>query len=208
MILGLHSGNKEIFSLNQNQTFSTENVTSADNQQERLEKQIYTHVESELGGYITGFVDGEGSFNISLRKKSDYSTRWQPVLSFNVSQRDITMLNLLQRIFQCGIIKRRKDGLHSYDVTNPEALQQRIIPFFQTFKFKSINKSKNFAIFVQAVELMLRKEHLQPNGLRKLLLLRENINMGKGRTRKYSFSDVFQESSETTRRAPPVVGKI
>ena len=27
----------------------------------------------EWGHYISGFVDGEGSFNVSLRKKSDHT---------------------------------------------------------------------------------------------------------------------------------------
>lgn len=64
----------------------TENANNADNQQERL---------SQLGNYIAGFVDGEGSFNVSLRKKSDYKIGWQVVLSFNVSQKDPTVLYII-----------------------------------------------------------------------------------------------------------------
>ena len=58
--------------------------------------------------YISGFVDGEGSFNVSLRKKIDYRLGWQPVLSFNVSQREITILALMKRYLKCGIIKKDK----------------------------------------------------------------------------------------------------
>jgi len=47
---------------------ATENVFSAENQQERplgwLEK-----IPSELRYYLTGFTDGEGSFNVSYAKK-------------------------------------------------------------------------------------------------------------------------------------------
>ena len=83
-------------------------------------------VPEKIGWYFAGFVDGEGSFNISLRKKTDYKIKWQPVLSFNVSQRERTILALMKRYFGCGIIKRRKDGLYSYDVTNPKAIQEKL----------------------------------------------------------------------------------
>lgn len=161
-----------------------------------------SQIPSNFAWYISGFVDGEGSFNISLRRKNDYEVKWQPVLSFNVSQRDITILALMKRHFGCGIVKRRKDGLHSYDVTNPKSLHDVIIPFFNQYHFFSAAKKKNFALFKQAVLIMYRKEHLKTEGFKKILEIREKLNVGAGRTRKYTMSGVLQliaESSETTR---------
>lgn len=170
-----------------------------DNQQERPKQSRV--IPDELGWYFAGFVDGEGSFNISLRKKADYKQQWQPVLSFNVSQRDGSILELMQSHFKCGIIKQRRDGLYSFDVTNPTAIQKIIIPFFTKYNFLSSNKKTNFSIFKKAVKIMYQKQHLKKEGLIKLLELREDINKGKGRTRKYSLQDVL-ESSETIRRTP------
>lgn len=170
------------------------------NQQERPKTSI-DRVPDNLGWYFAGFVDGEGSFNISLRKKADYRQQWQPVLSFNVSQRDKTILVLMKKHFKCGIIKQRRDGLYSFDVTNPKAIQEIIVPFFNQYNFLSSSKSKNFLIFKKAVELMYNKQHLKEEGFLKLLKLREILNKGKGRTRKYSINDVM-ESSETTRQVP------
>lgn len=181
----------------------TDNALSAENQQERPNTLIDLNIIPEkIAWYIAGFVDGEGSFNISLRKKQDYRLIWQPVLSFNVSQRERLLLDYMKNLFSCGIVKRRKDGLHSYDVTNPQALSMRIIPFFKKYLFFSKNKSKNFFLFVKATELMVRKAHLSQEGLREIILIREQINLGKGRTRKYSIKDVYAESSETIRQAP------
>lgn len=179
----------------------SDNKSSAGNQQGRPDKQLQQTVSSSLGWYIAGFVDGEGSFNISLRKKQDYKTRWQPVLSFNVSQKDKTILETMLQVFTCGIIKQRKDGLFSFDVTTPSDLCEHIIPFFSKFTFYSKSKCKNFQLFVQACELMNNQEHLQEDGLRKLLIIREKLNQGKGRKRKYSFRDVYPEPSETIRQA-------
>ena len=155
-------------------------------------------IPDNLGWYFAGFVDGEGSFNVSLRRKSDYKVNWQPVLSFNVSQREKTVLQLMQKNFNCGIIKMRKDGLYSYDVTNPQAIKETIIPFFEKYGFFSTNKKKNFSIFRKIVELMVSKKHLEPAGFKTLLGLREKLNQGKGRERKYTMRNVL-ESSETIR---------
>jgi len=51
-------------------------MSSRDNQQETL---FY---------YLVGFVDGEGSFNVSIRKHLDYRIKWKTSLTFNVSQRE------------------------------------------------------------------------------------------------------------------------
>ena len=158
-------------------------------------------IPEKIGWYLAGFVDGEGSFNVSLRKKSDYKVGWQPVLSFNVSQREQKILTLMKRHFGCGIIKRRKDGLHSYDVTNPRSIQEKIIPFFEKYNFLSASKKRNFSIFKRIVKLMAHKEHLNIDGFRRLLELRKKLNEGKGRKRKYTLENVL-ESPETIRRDP------
>lgn len=156
-------------------------------------------IPSNIAWYISGFVDGEGSFNISFRKKTDYKTGWQPILSFNVSQREKTVLVLMKKLFKGGIIKQRKDGLYSYDVTNPKFLKETIIPFFNQYHFMSDYKKKNFKIFKKAVEIMFNKHHLTQQGLKELVELREKINLGSGRTRKYNKKDILLESPETIR---------
>jgi len=146
----------------------------------------------ELGFFLVGFVEGEGSFNISLRKKPDYKVNWQVVLSFNVSQKDPTILYLLKKELDCGIIKNRKrDGLFSYDVTNSKDIIQKVIPYFQRFPMYSKSKKANFRIFSKVARLMFIGSHKNKDGLKKILKLRELINKGEGRTRKYGIRDVF-----------------
>ena len=155
-------------------------MSSADNQQERL----------KTGHFLAGFVEGEGSFNISIRRKADYKVSWQVVLSFNVSQRDPSLLYLLKQTLDCGIIKKRFDGVYSFDVTTPP--------------LRSKDKIRNFNLFVKVANLMKNGEHKTQEGLFNILSIREKINLGKGRTRKYSIFDVFPnlslESPETIRR--------
>jgi len=158
--------------------------------------------QENLGYFFAGFIEGEGSFNISLRRKVDYKVNWQVVMSFNVSQKDPTILNLLKNELGCGIIKVRKlDGLHSFDITKPQDIILRVVPYFQKYGVFSDSKYRNFKIFCEAANLMEKGEHRTLSGLKKILELREEINEGKGRTRKYGIKDVSpeKESSETIR---------
>jgi hypothetical protein len=161
-------------------------------------------IPENIGWYLSGFCDGEGSFNISLRQKPDYKSGWQIVLSFNVSQRDRTMLTKLKRYLGCGIIKKRRDGLFSYDVTNPNAIRETILPFFCKYRLQSASKQYNFRLFREAVELMTEKSHLNNDGFEQILRIREKLNPGRGRTRKYTIKDVLGESSTTTRQVPTI----
>ena len=80
----------------------------------------------QIGYYLAGFVDGEGSFNLSLRRGEDYRYGWQLGLSFNVSQRDQTNLLLLKKHLGCGGLKTRMDGVHSFVVENSNSLRERV----------------------------------------------------------------------------------
>lgn len=147
-------------------------------------------VPEKVGWYLAGFTDGEGSFSVSMRKKQDYLVNWQVVLTFNVSQRDITNLALLKRYLGCGRLQHRKDGVCYFVVENFTSITERVIPFFKKFHFLSSSKKKNFSLFVQIAKLVSQKEHLNPEGLKKILVLREELNKGRGRKRKYNINDV------------------
>ncbi len=155
-------------------------------------------IPDEIGFYLAGFTDGEGSFNVSLRNKPDYKSKWQVCPCFNVSQKDITILTQMKRYLGCGQIKKRKDGLFMFEVGNYAMITERVIPFFRRFNFRSATKKRNFSIFREIIDLM-NGDHLTDDGLKKIIELREKLNEGAGRTRKYSFENIYGESSETTR---------
>jgi len=179
------------------------NASSADNQQERLEK-----IPTSIAWYFSGFVDGEGSFNVALIPRTEYRFGWKIYLTFNVAQKDPTTLRLIQRFFGAGRLEQRKDGVWNYSINDISSLKEIVIPFFERYTFLSEQKKKNFSIFKQIVAIIGRDEHFTRNGLEKVINLRENINKGKGRTRKYSIQDYrkSQESSETIRQTSRLSG--
>ena len=147
-------------------------------------------IPEKIGWYLAGFSDGEGSFNVSLRKKQDYRVEWQVVLTFNVSQRDITNLFLLKRYLGCGRLQHRKDGVHYFVAGNYKSVIERVIPFFERFYFLSASKKKNFSLFKQIAQLVNNGQHLNPEGFKEIVRLREKLNEGRGRKRKYNQKDV------------------
>ncbi len=165
-------------------------------------EQWLKNIDSKDGYYIAGFTDGEGSFNVSIKKRNDYAGEWKITASFNISQKDRVILSWVKKIMGCGTLRERPDGVVYYEVTNVTSLVDKIIPFFNKFGFISAKKKTNFSIFKQIVESMSHGEHLTSDGLKKVLELREILNVGAGRKRKYNLSDVIkvEESSETIRK--------
>ena len=166
------------------------------NQKQQWLKQIPISV----GHYLAGFVDGEGSFVVSLRKRSDHTMKWQVILSFSVAQKDRTVLSLLKKHLGCGKLNQRRDGIWIYNVMNPLAINTRIIPFFKKFNFLSSKTKRNFSIFTQVAKLVGAHYNLTSEGLEKIIQLREKLNEGKGRKRKYSLQDYLNSLSENPQR--------
>ena len=159
-----------------------------------------------IGHYLAGFTDGEGSFNLSFRKRKDYSMPWKISLCFNVSQRDKVILTLFKKHLGCGSMRVREDGVWYYEVNNFTAITENVIPFFDRFGFLSVKKKRDFAKFKKLAELISMGAHLSNEGIQKILEIRRTMNDGGVGKRKYSEQDIISnmelgKSSETIRQA-------
>lgn len=141
-------------------------------------------IPPEVGWYLAGFADGEGSFNVSFRPRSDYSFPWQTSLCFNISQRDPVILSQFKRHLGCGTMRQRRDGVWYYEVNSLNAILQNVIPFFERFRFRSAKKKRDFAKFVKLAEIMREERHLTREGVEQILEVRRDMN--DGGKRKYT----------------------
>ena len=189
--------------------YNSDNMMGADNQQERLPFHSgfdASRVPTELGFYLAGFVDGEGSFNVSFRKATDRNANWRVGVCFNVSQRDPHVLNLLQSTLKCGRLRDRGDGVYYFEVNSISDLQKKVIPFFQHFEIRSPGKRYAFLAFIQICEVISGRMHLTREGMQTILEIREDMNACK--KRRYSTDEILhslrmeEESSEAIRQAP------
>jgi len=171
---------------------------SADNQQER---------PREITSYISGFVDGEGCFSITIQKSNNVKLGIQVIPEFHVSQHQnrSEVLKVIKEKLGCGYIKPNdpgnpKDQTSVYVVRNINDLRDKVIPFFKKSPLISI-KQKDFEKFAQVANLMRDGGHLKKNSLITILKIAYSMNFS-GKYRKQKLEDIVShlESSETVRR--------
>jgi LAGLIDADG endonuclease len=136
-----------------------------------------SQIPPHIGYYLAGFTDGEGSFNLSFRKRKDYSMPWKVSLCFNVSQRDQVILALFKQYLRCGTLRARRDGVWYYEVNNFQAIIDNVIPFFDRFGFLSAKKKRDYAKFKQIAQLMQTGHHLTDEGVKAILDIRRDMNV-------------------------------
>ena len=177
----------------------SENVSGADNQQERLD------------GYISGYVDGEGCFAVAVNRNPTCRIGYQLVPEFHVSQNGdrAQVLELIRERFDgCGYIKPNgtKDRALVYVVRRRRDLIERVIPFFGRSPLVS-PKQFDFEKFAAIVRSMAVGRHRTPSGFALLLDTALSMN-GGGRFRSVRWKQVISsdpESSETVRRTRRVM---
>ncbi len=163
------------------------------NQQERL----------KTFGWITGFVDGEGSFSVSIyrNKKARMRLNWQVFPEFVVTQgeKSLKSLKKLQKEFGCGKIYKagykkndnHREPLYRYCVRSVNDLSEKIIPFFGKNRLYTAKKD-DFEKFFKIIKIIQKDEHLKIKGLKKIAKIIESMNRRK--------PSLFLESSEAIRR--------
>nr|NP_689345.1 putative site-specific DNA endonuclease [Chaetosphaeridium globosum]AAM96632.1 putative site-specific DNA endonuclease [Chaetosphaeridium globosum] len=166
-----------------------------------------THINQvppDKGHYIAGFVDGEGSFYISARKRTDYLSGWSFELHFNISNRDLAIMQICKKFLGCGLIRQTRPGFYTLEVENRKTLSTYIIPFFKKFGFLSNKKKTEFRIFQHAL-ILLEQGINTPKNLEQLLQLRKRLNEFRN-TRITNTDSIIlasfnfvKESSETIR---------
>jgi len=150
-----------------------------------------------IGYYLAGFTDGEGSFSVSFRLRSDYKSPWKISLCFNISQRDPVILAQFKRYLGCGTMRQRHDGVWYYEVNNLVPIVENVIPFFERFGFLSAKKKRDFAKFKRLAELIKQGRHHSLEGVKEVLQIRREMN--DGGKRRY-FDEAILQRFENPQR--------
>jgi hypothetical protein len=160
--------------------YDSDNVTGADNQQERLDS------------YISGYVDGEGSFSVSVQRNQSCRVGFQLVPEFHVSQNGdrAQVLELIRERLGCGYVKPNstRDRALVLVVRNREDLLERVIPFFERYPMLSA-KQADFEKFACVVRGLAQGHHRTVAGFNELLELALSMN-GSGRYRRVRWKEL------------------
>ena len=154
---------------------------TADNQQERLDPR-----------WVTGFVDGEGCFHVSINKHPRMPSGWQVLPEFRIVQhsRDDALLMKLQQFFQAGKVVVNHGTRKELRIRKLNELV-KVVELFEQYPLMT-RKRKDFEIFREILRSMSLKEHLTSQGLTKIANLCWKMNR-KVKPR-------YLESSETLRQ--------
>jgi LAGLIDADG endonuclease len=145
--------------------------------------------------YVTGLTDGEGCFCISLaiRAKLRTGLEVRPSFSLSLNEKDLGLLEDLQAFFGCGWIRESKsDRTFKYEARSIGDLINRILPHFERFPLRG-DKARSCAGFFRVCQVIEQGDHLQCEGLREIVDIAYQMNLGKRRHSKATLLRVLDE---------------
>ncbi len=121
----------------------------------------------DLPSYISGYVDGEGCFTVSISPRPTLRVGWEVRPSVSVSQNGdrSEVLLAIQEYFGCGSLRPdRSDLTLKWETRRLSAILSSVIPHFQKYPLQS-GKRRDFELFADICERMTRGEHREADGL-------------------------------------------
>jgi hypothetical protein len=130
-----------------------------------------SHGLVDIPSYISGYVDGEGCFTVSISPRPALLVGWEVRPSISVSQnadRNEVLL-LIKDYFGCGSLRRdSSDRTLKWETRSLPLLIERIVPHFKRYPLLS-GKRHDFELFADICERMTRGEHRAHDGLQEIV---------------------------------------
>jgi hypothetical protein len=153
--------------------------------------------------YICGFIDGEGSFSVSINRHKTLKRGVEIKPEFEIELRDDDR-KILERIVAtigCGRIydcSYERYGWHPHTklkVTGTRDMVNFLFPFLDRYQLQA-KKANVYKLFKKIVLAMREKRHLTEKGFEKIQKLRNEMRrFGK----KHNFQKKFNAALETAR---------
>jgi len=154
--------------------------------------------------YVRGIVDGEGCFSVGLSANKAPRSGYFTMLEFKVTQKahSAGILYDLQRFFtglspdlRSGgtskpvgsvVIDNRRDNTLKFKVTSLSVIINVILPFFDANPLITA-KCLNYKAFREIALLMNSGAHLTAEGIEKIKIIKDSMNLKVSFTDKYKF---------------------
>ena len=132
----------------------------------------------DVPSYISGYVDGEGCFTVSIAPRPTLLVGWEVRPSLSVSQNHdrSEVLRTIQQYFGCGTIRPdRSDRTVKWETRRLSVLLNHVIPHFEAYPLLS-GKQQDFRAFADICRRMERREHCTSDGLIEIVGLAVGMN--------------------------------
>lgn len=137
--------------------------------------------------YVAGFIDGEGSFSISIGKHKTLRRGFEVRPEFEIELRkdDQEILERLLvtigigKIYDCSYERYGWYPHAKYKITSIWDLKEYLFPFLDKNPLLA-KKKKSYLLFRQIVLMVCAKKHLSDKGFSKIVKLRDELRaLGK-----------------------------
>lgn len=142
--------------------------------------------------YVAGFIDGEGSFSISVGKHKTLKRRSEirPEFEIEVRADDAEILERICITIGAGrmydLSYERYGWLPhvKYKIGGRKDMVNHLFPFLDKYPLQA-KKRHDYRIFKKVVLMMERKEHLTDVGYAKILTLRDTVRKNGKKKKSY-----------------------
>jgi hypothetical protein len=131
-----------------------------------------------LSAYISGYVDGEGCFTVSISPRAKLRVGWEVRPSFSVSQNGdrAEVIHAIAAYFGCGSIRPdRSDKTVKWETRRLEDILERVLPHFRRYPLLS-GKRGDFERFAAICEQMEQGAHRTREGLIRIVEIASEMN--------------------------------
>jgi hypothetical protein len=129
--------------------------------------------------FVTGLIDGDGSFNVSFQIKPYRRVR----VNFTVVQETLCkeLLNELKTFFNCGNVYDLSSAASRFQVENINLILNKVKPILDNAKFNT-QKAEYYKIAIKISEIINTKNYKSNNIFKEIIELAYNSNkLGKRR---------------------------
>lgn len=157
----------------------------------------------ELGFFVAGFVDGEGSFNISFAYHPNYRSNFIVNPKFQVYQhKDYEeVLWMIKDIFGTGKIDQKwGTDVKTLTISGRQNLLEKVIPYFKRYPLAT--KQPVLEKFEKIMKMLINKDHLGETGYREIVEIAYDMNQ-HGKARKLTKEELLRRISESFRLQNP-----
>lgn len=126
--------------------------------------------------FISGFIDAEGCFHISIvnseSNKEGKSVR--VIFQISLHEKDKALLNQIKDYFGVGKVIDRGDNVHYYQVTS---IRDLMVIKTHLDKYPLITQKRvDLELFKKVIDLIINKEHLTKEGLVQIINIKASMN--------------------------------
>jgi hypothetical protein len=144
---------------------------------------IHTNATLSLNNaWLSGFADAEGCFNVSVTASSQYTTGYRVRIRFILDQKSQQLLDTIRVLFGFGTVSLQTNGVYRYAGTGVTSMLD-VRAYFVQFPLRT-KKLVSFTQWCSALDMVLAKEYLTPEGLKTIQAVQKSININNSLTNK------------------------